>query len=317
MTEEGIQKAELAAWMGAIGHLGLALLNGAVGYISGSKALVADAVRSTSIAACSFAVLLGARKGKPSSYETAAEGTGKAETGTAVLLSALLVVFGIELGISCIYSFFTGFIQPPEIGALIAAVIAFVTKEAMFRYGCRLGIQRAHQGSMEAGWDYRLHLYVSIAVLLGALGAILGDYLGNNYLYYLDPVAGLFVAAVLLKMGWDITAKSARGRLGSYLQKEDAAELLEAAQKVTGVITVDALKAREQGHYVIVDVSISVNPRISVLEGHDVAKTLRNTLMHKFSHVSDVHVRVNPYDPGYPYKNNVDPHQDTYPTILH
>ena len=90
-----------------------------------------------------------------------------------------------------------------------------------------------------------------------------------------------------------------------------------AVQRVKGVITVDGLRAREHGQYVIVDVKISVNPRISVSEGHEIAKMAKQHLMKRFSHVSDVLVHVNPYDPGYPYKNNVDPDHDEIPTVLH
>jgi divalent metal cation (Fe/Co/Zn/Cd) transporter len=80
---------------------------------------------------------------------------------------------------------------------------------------------------------------------------------------------------------------------------------------------VDELRAREHGHYVLVDVKISVNPKISVYEGHDIARLVKQQLMMRFTHVSDVFIHVNPYDPGYPYKNNVDPDQDENASLLH
>lgn len=71
------------------------------------------------------------------------------------------------------------------------------------------------------------------------------------------------------------------------------------------------------GHYVIVDVKISVNPRITVLEGHDIAKAVKKILMKRFSHVSDVFTHVNPYDPGYPYKNYMRDQMEDHPPFLH
>jgi divalent metal cation (Fe/Co/Zn/Cd) transporter len=67
---------------------------------------------------------------------------------------------------------------------------------------------------------------------------------------------------------------------------------------------------------VIVDIKISVNPRITVSEGHDIGKAVKHQLLSNFSHVSDVFIHVNPYDPGYPYKDVSSEHPD-FPTLLH
>ena len=90
--------------------------------------------------------------------------------------------------------------------------------------------------------------------------------------------------------------------------------MLEAVQRVDGVVAVDEVKARERGHYIVLDVAIRVNPRISVFEGQDVANRIRRMLTKRFLHVMDVNVKVQPYDPGYPYKSN---HQEEQmPSVL-
>ena len=98
--------------------------------------------------------------------------------------------------------------------------------------------------------------------------------------------------------------------------EEDTEELMQIVQRVEGVITVQSLRAKEHGHYVIADIVISVNPRITVLEGQEIAKRVKLLLMHRFLHLSDVSVYVEPYDPGYPYRSNHDPNQEQLPTLL-
>lgn len=107
-----------------------------------------------------------------------------------------------------------------------------------------------------------------------------------------------------------------KGRKESAGKEEPADELMQIAQRVEGVVTVQSLKAREHGHYVIAEIVISVNPRITVLEGHEIAKRVKTLLMHRFLHLSDVVIYVEPYDPGYPYKSNHDPNQEQMPTLL-
>lgn len=102
----------------------------------------------------------------------------------------------------------------------------------------------------------------------------------------------------------------------SKKQEESAEELMAVVQRVEGVVTVQSIRAREQGHYVVAEIIISVNPRITVLEGQDIAKRVKLLLMHRFLHLSEVMIYVEPYDPGYPYKSNHDPNQEQMPTLL-
>ncbi len=108
----------------------------------------------------------------------------------------------------------------------------------------------------------------------------------------------------------------ARNGRKDSMKEEDTDELMQVVQRVEGVVTVQSLRARVQGHFVIADIVISVNPRITVLEGQEIAKRVKALLMHRFLHLSDVSIFVEPYDPGYPYKSNHDPNQEQMPTLL-
>ena len=114
----------------------------------------------------------------------------------------------------------------------------------------------------------------------------------------------------------DVLFRSSRKNQKETSRVEDSDELMQVVQRVEGVVTVQSLKAREHGHYVVADIVISVNPRITVLEGQEIAKRVKTLLMHRFLHLSEVSVFVEPYDPGYPYKSNHDPNQEQMPTLL-
>ncbi|KIL41047.1 cation transporter [Gordoniibacillus kamchatkensis] len=317
MTDDRFRKAEFAAWVGIVGNIALALLKGAIGWFANSKALLADAVHSASDVAGSLAVLVGIRAAKLPPDDDHPYGHGKAEPIAAIIVSVLLMVVGVEIGISSIKAIAHGVAEPPRWPALVALLISIVAKEAMFQYKYRLGNKLNSQALISNAWEHRSDVYSSLAAVVGVGGAMLGQALDLPWFYYLDPVAGLVVSALVLKMGYGLIMESIHNTMDHVLHREDAQELVQAVQRVKGVITVDDLRAREHGHYVIVDVKISVNPRITVMEGHDIAKTVKQHLMDRFVHVSDVFIHVNPYDPGYPYKNNVDSDQDDAPTLLH
>jgi cation diffusion facilitator family transporter len=317
LTDERFQKAEFAAWVGIAGNIALAVLKGVIGIKANSKALIADAIHSASDVAGSVAVLIGLRAAKLPPDEDHPYGHGKAESIASIIISVLLLIVGIEIGISAIKTLWHGVDSPPKSYALIAIGISIVVKEILFRYKYQLGKKLGSKALITNAWEHRSDVYSSIAALLGVLGALLGTYMNQPFFYYLDPAAGLFVSLLVLRMGYRLVMESIHNTYDHVLHHEDAAELISTVQRVKGVITVDNLRAREHGHYVIVDIKISVNPKISVLEGHDIARTAKQQLMKRFIHVSDVFVHVNPYDPGYPYKNNMDAEQDDYPTLVH
>jgi cation diffusion facilitator family transporter len=317
VSEERFEKAEFAAWVGIVGNVALALLKGVVGFMAQSKALLADSAHSVSDVVGSFAVLIGLRAAKKPPDVDHPYGHGKAESIASIIVSVLLLVVGVEIGISAIKSIWQGVAEAPKGYALIAIGISLVVKEAMFQYKIRLGKKLNSQALITNAWEHRSDVYSSIAALVGVFGAILGRYLDIKVLYYLDPLAGLFVSLLVLKMGYSLVKDAIHTTMDHVLHKEDAADLISTVQTIKGVITVDDLRAREHGHYVIVDIKISVNPRISVLEGHEIAKLVKQQLMRRFHHVSDVFVHVNPYDAGYPYKNNTDTELSEYPTIFH
>lgn len=316
MSDQRFEKAQFAAWLGIGGNIALAVMKGIVGWLSGSKALLADAANSASDVAGSVAVLIGLKAAKRPPDEDHPYGHGKADSISAIIVSVLLLLVGLEIGFNSVKALFRGVAEAPETYALVAIGVSIVVKECLFQYNIRLGKKLSSHALIASAWDHRTDVLSSVAVLIGVGGAVLGEYMNQPLLYYMDPVAGIFVAVLVLRMGYKLVKDSIHTTMDHVLHREDTEELLEIAQRVKGVIAVNELRAREHGHYVIVDIKISVNPKITILEGHDIGKAVKHQLLSNFSHVSDVFIHVNPYDPGYPYKD-VDSEHPDFPTLLH
>jgi cation diffusion facilitator family transporter len=262
---------------------------------------MADACQSAADCAGTFTSYLGIRKARvnPNAASTVRH---QPETVAAIVLSAMLLVAGIEIGISSARSVANGVDEAPGIGAVVIIVAGIGVREGLIRYrrsrDSRCGIRG------DRGGDNRSDIFASLTALVGTSGAFVGELYGMPYLYVLDPAAGIVISVFVVRMGYRMTASVSRTSDRYALDEADAQTLLEAVQRVDGVVAVDEVKAREHGHYVILDVVIRVNPRISVFEGQDIAHRVRRQLTKRFLHVMDANVKVQPYDPGYPYKSN-------------
>lgn len=302
-TAQRYVKAESANWAGLWGNMLLALFKGIVGWLSGSKALLADAFRSAAEVAAAITALSGlqsSRRRKTAKSNAAAETEDRrGETAATILLSVVLLIIGLEIGISAIRDISDGVTDAPHWSSLVAIAAGLIIKELFF-----------------SSKEHISGLSCSLAAFIGAGGAIIGNVLTIPLLYYFDPAAALVIAVIVMNNGYRIATNLIRKDRKEAADEEDPNELMQLVQRVEGVITVQSLRAMEHGHYVVAEIVISVNPRISVLEGHEIAKRVKQLVMKRFIHVTDVSIYVEPYDPGYPYKSNHDPNQEQMPTLL-
>jgi cation diffusion facilitator family transporter len=290
---ERFKKAEFAALVGVVGNIVLAILKGWAGVVANSRALVADAVHSASDVAGSLAVYIGLKAAKQPPDEDHPYGHGKAENIAAIIVAVLLLIVGFEIGKSSFAAFFEP-IDAPKMLAVYVVLISIVVKEAMFRYKYNLGKKIKSDAIIVNAYEHRSDVFSSIAALIGIGGAIFGDYIGVDWLVYLDPVAGLFVAALIIKISWQLGSESIHNTMDHVMHEEDTEEFREVVTSVQGVMKIDSLHAREHGHYVIVDLKISVNPYITVEEGHQIGKDVKAKLLEN-REVQDVFVHINPY----------------------
>lgn len=294
-NQERFKKAEFVAIIGIIGNLILAVLKWVIGVYANSRALVADAVNSASDVAGSLAVFIGLRAAKQPPDEDHPYGHGKAESIAAIIVAVLLVLVGFEIGNSSFQAFFQP-IEAPKLIALVAVIVSIAIKETMYRYTFSMGKKLNSDALIVTAYDHRSDVYSSLAALVGIGCAILGEKLAIGWLVYADPVAGLFVSILILKLAWKLGSESIHNALDHVLHEEDTIELRKIVESISEVKKIDELHAREHGHYVIIDLKISVDPYITVEEGHRVGKKVKQKLMEE-RHVENVFVHINPYNP--------------------
>lgn len=317
MKDERFQKTELAVWVAISGNAALACLKGIVGVMTQSQALLADAAHSASGAVGSTAAFVRLKSAKRSLDDLYPFRTEKKISIAEIVLALFILIIGVEMGFSAVKSIWAPMVDEPKVYALVAIGISLFVKEMMFQYSFKLGQGIGSQEIIANSRGHRSDIYSSIVALIGVFGASLANFLDISILYYLDPIAGMIISLMIIRMGYNLVKEALHTKKDYVLQQEDVDDLLAVVQLIKGVITVDDLKARELGHYVVVEIKISVNPRVSVWEGHEISKKVKQQLMKRFHHISEVLVHVTPYDAGYPYKHTTDAELNDLPSVIH
>ena len=285
----------VATWIGIIINGLLTVLKGVGGFLSGSRALLADALHSASDIVGSIVVLFAVKIANKPPDEEHPYGHGKAENIASIIVALLLIVVGIEIIISSAKVFFGETPVAPSSLALIIIIVSILIKEGLFHYKYRLGKKYSSSALVTEAWHHRSDSLSSIAALLGIGSAILGDIYNIPLLIYGDAIAGIIVSFIVIKVGYSLAKESSLVMMEKVLDKDESQVYADTVLNVNGVVNIDQILVRTHGSYVIIDIKVQVDGKITVEEGHEIAKNVKTTLMNNHKDIEDVFVHINPH----------------------
>ena len=271
----------------SLAGLGLtAAIQGVVVVASGSVALLGDTFHNVADALTAVPLLIAFALGRRPASKRYTYGYGRAED-----LAGLFVIAMITLS-ACFaaYEAIRRLLNPQDVVQLwavaAAAVVGFLGNELVARYRIRVGRQIGSAALVADGLHARTDGFTSLAVLLGAGGAALGW-------WWADPVVGLLITITIVGV-----LRSAVAQVGARLMDAvDPATVDEAnaaIRSVDGVEAVAELRIRWIGHSLRAEADITVDPRLSVVEGHDLAHHVEQHLIAYVGRLSAATIHVSP-----------------------
>jgi len=260
-------------WAGIFGH---------------SQAMIADALHSLSDVVSTSVVFLGLRIAKKPPDRDHPYGHGEADTLAALFVAIILLLTGGYMAISTLQIFIHRRFQAPSPIALWAAVGSILLKWLLYRYTLKTG-KLSHSSALVANaYDHKSDAYSSVAALVGILGARMGW-------GYLDPLAGLFIAVLILKISFHLLRSNLHLLMEGVPDPSITDKIKGIALKVPGLKGIKETKVRALGSNYLVDMKILVEGEITVYQGHKVASKVKEALLKGGERIIDVMVHVDPY----------------------
>ncbi|SJZ40175.1 cation diffusion facilitator family transporter [Selenihalanaerobacter shriftii] len=258
-----------------------------IGTVFHSQALVADGIHSASDAVSTITVMVGNKISKAPPDEEHPYGHGKAESIATKVLGIILIIGGLIILKETIYTILYKHITIPGRIVLWAAIVSVLFKEIMYRYTYQVGKKVNNKALIADAIHHRTDAFSSIAALIGAAGARLGYPI-------LDPIAGLIVALLILKMGIEVFKDAANELMDAAPAPEKFNEVLKILGTIDEVLEVSNLKIRPHGPNYCIDVRVVVDNHLSVVEGHEVAVKVKQRIKDQSNHAQEVLVHVDP-----------------------
>jgi len=255
-----------------------------VGLVGHSQALVADGLHTLSDLVADFLVLFALAHGRKGADADHPYGHERIETAVTMILGGILIAVGAGIAVRATLKLAaTEAFVVPSLLTLWVALGTLIAKEAMYRY--TMHVARRFDSNMlrASAWHHRSDALSSLIVAAGIGGSLLG-------FGYLDAIAAIAVAAMVIKVGIELGWHSLRELVDTGLEPEELEAIRRAIVDVRGVKALHLLRTRRVGGRALVDVHIIVDDHLSVSEGHQISEVVRTRVIKEVEPVTDARI---------------------------
>ncbi|MDW0112050.1 cation diffusion facilitator family transporter [Sporosarcina saromensis] len=285
-----------AIWISLMSNIVLTVVKILVGVLFNSPVLLADGFHNAGDVVASAAALTSMRFSQRPADEDHPYGHGKAEVIGSGLVAIILGIAAIYIGFEAVKTFFE---EPAKASviALITAIVSLVWKQVLYVYTMRVGKKANSKGLIATAYDHLADVYASLAAVVGIGLALIGDAYAIPFLSYGDPFAGVIVSILVLRLAYGMGIEAMDVLMEKNVPEARLQEFAALIRTVPEVKRIDRLRAREHGHYVLVDLRIGIPGTLTIQQGHDISSKIRNMIIEAHADVDEVLIHLNPWYP--------------------
>ena len=260
-----------AIWIAVLGNVTLALAKGAVAWLSGSTALLATAVDSTSDLVYTLFMAWGLSRSQQPADESHPQGHSRIEPIVSAVIALMMGLAGLEVVRRAI----DGLLGEPATfawGLPSLVLIGSALVKVMMYLGVRRLGQKAHSPAIMASARDNLADVISAGTaLVGVLAATWVHPLA-------DPLAALAVSVWIFRNAASILVENLGYLTGRAAEPELVQRIIAAARDVDGVVGVHRVIADYVGPQVRAELHVEVDGDTSFRGAHRISNAVRDAV---------------------------------------
>ena len=285
---EKLRKGQKASLLDTLGTILLAILKALVGKLSGSVALIADAIHDLSDSIVTIAALVGLKIAERKPTEKFPYGYYKAENLVTFFISLLFFYGGIEV---LKESYMKLFSKPEVAYAGIALVVPFISALyawAISKYLMRVGKEIKSQSLVAIAKEARIHIAIAFSVFVGI-------FCSYFKIPFVESLVGIGIAALIFKVAIE-TAKDSLYALMDVSPGEEIEKRIENLLRNTkGIKGFEGLKLRRSGPFLFGEVKVKTR-EIDLRRAHQIADRIEQKAKSLVPNLESLVVHVEPLE---------------------
>jgi cation diffusion facilitator family transporter len=294
------QRKARAAWISVISNITLVISKLVIGLLVGSVSVVSEAIHSgVDLIAAGIALFAVKSATKPADKEHP-YGHGKIENLSGSIEAVLILAASAWIMYQAMLKLVAR--SELEMAWLGAVVMAGSATANLFvsRMLFRVGRETDSIALLADAWHLRTDVWTSAGVMVGLVAIMLSRWLFPSWdLWWLDPVAAIAVALLIVRAAFNLTRQSLRDVMDESLPEEEQRWIADHVRQVPGVIGYHGLRTRKAGPQRFIEFHLLVDRKLSVEVSHRLSHNVSDAIERRFSGAS-VTVHVEPCDGSCP-----------------
>jgi len=283
LFKEGEKAAKLSAFV----LLALSTLKGIVALISGSVALLADAIHSFSDIFSSMAVWAGLKLVQKKPSERFPYGYYKAETFSLLVVSLIITASGVLI----LKESIDRLLEPPVISfpalALTVVALSALVSYMLARYKGKTGREIGSESLISEGQHSIVDVYTSFLVFIGVL-------LSHYGFFVAEVLVGLAIGVYVIKVGLWFGKDAVLVLMDACLSPQRAKEMKEIAESVHGVKGVHGIRMRKSGPVSFGEMHIELQEELALDRAHMISDEIETRIRKRFRDVESMFIHMGP-----------------------
>lgn len=291
------KRKERVAMLSVASNSTLVVFKIIVGVLIGSVSIISEAIHSGMDLLAAIIAMFSVKKSYLPADDVHPFGHGKVESISGFVEAFLIFVAAFWIIFEAMKKLTsTQVVESPGWGVAVmflSAAINFFVSRKLFQVG-----KETESIALQAdAWHLRTDVYTSVGVMV-SLGIIwISHYFfADPRIHWLDPVAAIFVAFIILKAAYDLTSQALGDLMDVKLPSDEECwirDVITARQpEVRGY---HQLRTRRAGNFRFIEFHIKVDPQMSVNASHGITRELKHVIMDKFP-AANVTIHIEPCD---------------------
>lgn len=281
-----LKQAEKGAILSIITYIILSSSKLLFGKLFFSQALFSDGLNNLTDVLSSLLVFAGLKISQKPADKNHPYGHWKFETLASLITSFIMCIIGIEVIRNASHTIMN---PNPELPSLITAIVGFISGIMMYgvyRFNDSLAKKINSLGLKAAAKDNYSDALTSISTSIAIFAASLG-------ISWLDGVMAFIVGIMILKTAYDVFSESTF-QLTDGFEPEEMKEYKPLILSHPEVKSIEELKARRYGSNIYLDLTICMDPNLTVWRSHEITEEIEIELADNFG-INFIDIHVEPY----------------------
>ncbi|GGI31902.1 cation transporter [Staphylococcus chromogenes] len=284
--EYKISQAKKGAYLSIVTYTALTILKIVYGWLANSHGLTADGINNATDVISSVAILIALYISQKPVDKNHPYGHYRSEFIASLIASFIMFAVSIQVITTGIRHFYEGTFQQPSYSAVIVGVLSAVIMFIVFVINRNISKKVNSSTLKAASYDNLSDALVSVGTVIGVLGVYMG-------VPMLDTIAAIIIGLLIMKTSIDIFKETAITLTDGY-DEEELDHIHRIISHIDGIYEIRDIKARSHGVMSFIDVTVSVNPKLNVVESHEISDRIEHQLQQRLGEVETI-VHIEPH----------------------